>query len=100
MSADGPVSQPAERERPEDPYQWLHDNSFSWDDVNAIAAILDHAGFAIVRLSADDERLRAAAEHVIDAWDHFESKYELVTSLEELRAALTPPATGEPSETP
>jgi hypothetical protein len=30
-----------------DPWQWLHDNEFSWDDVNTIAAILDAGGFEI-----------------------------------------------------
>jgi hypothetical protein len=36
-----------------DPYQWLHDNDFSWDDVNAIAAILEAGGFAITLPEAD-----------------------------------------------
>lgn len=34
------------------------------------------------------EQLREAAEHVIEAWDHFESKRSMVESLAELRAAL------------
>jgi hypothetical protein len=31
-----------------DPWTWLHNNDFSWDDVNAIAAVLGSAGFDIV----------------------------------------------------
>ena len=47
-----------------DPWTWLHDNDFSWDDVNAIAAVLGAGGFqvigpvqeasAIVTMSAED----------------------------------------------
>jgi hypothetical protein len=32
-----------------DPWQWLHDNQFSWDDVNAIASILAAGGWDIKR---------------------------------------------------
>lgn len=35
-----------------DPYAVLHDNGFSWDDVNAIAAIFDQAGFEVVSEAA------------------------------------------------
>lgn len=32
----------------EDPWIWLHDNDFSWDDVNAISAVLWDGGFEVV----------------------------------------------------
>ena len=39
-----------------DPWEWLHDNDFSWDEVNAIAVVLDAGGFDIV----SQERRRLA----------------------------------------
>jgi hypothetical protein len=43
-----------------DPYQLLHDNGFPWDDVNAIAAILDHYDLDIVGV---DDIAAALASH-------------------------------------
>jgi hypothetical protein len=34
--------------RTRDPWQWLHDNGFTWDDVNAAAAIFEAGGFDVV----------------------------------------------------
>jgi len=35
-----------------DPWQWLHDNEFSWDDVNAVAAIFELGGWDVVKSEA------------------------------------------------
>jgi hypothetical protein len=47
-----------------DPWQWLHDNGFSWDDVNAVAAIFEAGGFEVTPApdSGAEERLRAALD--------------------------------------
>lgn len=42
--------------RPGDPYEWLHTNGFSWDDVNAVAAILDQGGYDIVRAALSNPK--------------------------------------------
>jgi hypothetical protein len=46
-----------------DPWQWLHDNDFSWDDVNAIAAILDAGGFDIEARGAVREALQGLVRY-------------------------------------
>jgi hypothetical protein len=39
-----------------DPYQWLHDvGELSWDDVNAIAAVLHAGGFAIATVDPQSD---------------------------------------------
>jgi hypothetical protein len=55
-----------------DPWQWLHDNEFSWDDVNAVAAIFELGGWDVVKSEA-----RATAPAGLDA-------------LRELSEAATP----------
>lgn len=35
-----------------DAWHWLHDNGFSWDDVNAIAAVLEAGGYDILQPQA------------------------------------------------
>jgi hypothetical protein len=51
-----------------DPYQWVHDNGFTWDDVNSLAATLDAGGFDLYRVE-EVERLREAAQRVLAVYD-------------------------------
>jgi hypothetical protein len=62
--------------------------------VNAIAAILDHAGFAIVRLSGDDEGLRAALTYLRAKADRIEASspnqaHDLRRAADEIEASAT-----------
>ena len=58
-----------------DPWQWLHDNGFAWDDVNAIAAILAAGGFDIMPVQveqlADDVRFVGGGGKPSDYWQGF-----------------------------
>lgn len=47
-----------------DPWQWLHDSGFGWDDVNAIASILAHVGLDI-RPRTHDARCSTYVAHAL-----------------------------------
>jgi hypothetical protein len=50
-----------------DPWQWLHDNEFSWDDVNAVAAIFVAAIFELGGWDVVKSEARATAPAGLDA---------------------------------
>jgi hypothetical protein len=67
------VSESPETTPLSDPWTIIHDNGFSWDDVNALASICAHYGLDIVKEDAAratvpaGQDIVAAAQRVVDA---------------------------------
>ena len=77
-----------------DPWAVIHDNGFSWDDVNALAAILDQHGFDVVpdvEDAADGVRY-ASGNGTSDYWRGFNDG---INKLAEALLAAPTPTTAE-----
>lgn len=52
-----------------DPWTLLHDNDFTWDDVNAIAAVFGHHGYEVVRETTTPDDWTASEAGVLGSDD-------------------------------